>query len=563
MAQSGRLAQPQRRARQRGHDQRPRGDDGDRQARGRGPRAPSLPLGIEGDEQADLTVHGGLSKAVYAYPSEHYAVLADGARAGRRRARGTSRCRPAALGENLTLAGVVESEVFIGDVLRFPGCALAVSEPRFPCFKFNAAMGFKHAAKLMVAERLVRLVPRRCASRARSPPARPSRSSRGRARSASSSCSAPARAGLALARARDARLSPRLSRRQPCRRAQAPRADAGAAPSRHKDKGYRFVDTHAGAGGYSLHGRYAKKKRRVRARHRPALDPRRPAGAARRLRRAGARASIPTACSPSTPARRRSRRCCCARRTSCARSSCTRPSRRSCARPRRRPPRDGLRRRRLRRPARAAAAAVAPRRGADRPELRGQRRLRPRSSPPCARRWRASPKASTSSGIRRSASSRRRSCRAGSRRWRRRAGCTRGSRVQEPDAQGFGLAGSGVFVLNPPHTLHATLAATLPYLVDVLGRYAGANFADRPRRRLTARRQRAGCTATTGASPVTPAAARASGRGTPRTATSACRPAACTACAARRAAAGRRDAPARSPGRRGAAARPATPPGSA
>jgi 23S rRNA (adenine2030-N6)-methyltransferase len=48
--------------------------------------------------------------------------------------------------------------------------------------------------------------------------------------------------------------------------------------------------------------------------------------------------------------------------------------------------------------------------------------------------------------------------------------------VQEPDAQGFGLAGSGVFVLNPPHTLQATLAATLPYLVDVLGRYAGANF---------------------------------------------------------------------------------------
>jgi 23S rRNA (adenine2030-N6)-methyltransferase len=48
--------------------------------------------------------------------------------------------------------------------------------------------------------------------------------------------------------------------------------------------------------------------------------------------------------------------------------------------------------------------------------------------------------------------------------------------VQEPDAQGFGLAGSGVFVLNPPHTLHATMAATLPYLVEVLGRYPGANF---------------------------------------------------------------------------------------
>jgi MOSC domain-containing protein YiiM len=57
---------------------------------------------------------------------------------------------PGALGENLTLAGVVESDVFIGDVLRFPNCALAVSGPRFPCFKFNAAMGFAHAAKLMV-----------------------------------------------------------------------------------------------------------------------------------------------------------------------------------------------------------------------------------------------------------------------------------------------------------------------------------------------------------------------------------------------------------------------------
>jgi 23S rRNA (adenine2030-N6)-methyltransferase len=48
--------------------------------------------------------------------------------------------------------------------------------------------------------------------------------------------------------------------------------------------------------------------------------------------------------------------------------------------------------------------------------------------------------------------------------------------VQEPDARGFGLAGSGVFVLNPPHLLQATLAAILPYLVDVLGQFAGANF---------------------------------------------------------------------------------------
>jgi len=108
-----------------------------------------LPLGIEGDEQADLAVHGGPSKAVYAYPSEHYAFWQT-VRAQAGIALWNEPMPPGSLGENLTVAGVVESEVFIGDVLRFPGCALAVSEPRYPCFKFNAAMGFKHAGKLMV-----------------------------------------------------------------------------------------------------------------------------------------------------------------------------------------------------------------------------------------------------------------------------------------------------------------------------------------------------------------------------------------------------------------------------
>jgi len=105
-------------------------------------------LGIEGDEQADLTVHGGPSKAVYAYPSEHYPFWQT-VRAQAGVAPWDEALAPGALGENLTLAGVVESEVFIGDVLNFPNCALAVSGPRYPCFKFNAAMGFKHAAKLM------------------------------------------------------------------------------------------------------------------------------------------------------------------------------------------------------------------------------------------------------------------------------------------------------------------------------------------------------------------------------------------------------------------------------
>ncbi|HEX2540671.1 MAG TPA: MOSC domain-containing protein [Caldimonas sp.] len=107
-----------------------------------------LPLGIEGDEQADLSVHGGPGKAVYAYPGEHYGFWQT-VRAQAGVALWDEPLPPGSLGENLTLEGVLESGLWIGDVLRFPDCALAVSEPRFPCFKFNAAMGFKHAGKLM------------------------------------------------------------------------------------------------------------------------------------------------------------------------------------------------------------------------------------------------------------------------------------------------------------------------------------------------------------------------------------------------------------------------------
>jgi 23S rRNA (adenine2030-N6)-methyltransferase len=48
--------------------------------------------------------------------------------------------------------------------------------------------------------------------------------------------------------------------------------------------------------------------------------------------------------------------------------------------------------------------------------------------------------------------------------------------VQQPDAQGFGLAGSGMFILNPPYTLHAQLLEVLPWLTEVLGQYDGANY---------------------------------------------------------------------------------------
>ncbi len=108
------------------------------------------PRGLAEDEQADLAVHGGLSKGLYAYPSEHFpfwqTVRAQAGAAG-----WAEPLAPGTMGENLTLAGLLENQVWIGDVLRFPNCSLAVSEPRFPCFKFNAAMGFKQAAAMMNA----------------------------------------------------------------------------------------------------------------------------------------------------------------------------------------------------------------------------------------------------------------------------------------------------------------------------------------------------------------------------------------------------------------------------
>ena len=108
------------------------------------------PLGIEGDEQADLTVHGGPGKAVYAYPSEHYPFW-ETVRAQLGVAAWCDSLPCGAFGENLTLAGLLEADVWIGDVLRFPDCMLGVSGPRYPCFKLNAVLGFEQASKAMVA----------------------------------------------------------------------------------------------------------------------------------------------------------------------------------------------------------------------------------------------------------------------------------------------------------------------------------------------------------------------------------------------------------------------------
>jgi MOSC domain-containing protein YiiM len=107
------------------------------------------PLGLDGDEQADLSVHGGLSKAVYAYPSEHLPFWQT-VRAQASVSLWDEPVPAGLMGENLTLEGLTEDQLWIGDRLLLPGCVLAVSEPRFPCFKFNAAMGFVQASKLMV-----------------------------------------------------------------------------------------------------------------------------------------------------------------------------------------------------------------------------------------------------------------------------------------------------------------------------------------------------------------------------------------------------------------------------
>jgi len=102
------------------------------------------PLGLEGDVQADLTVHGGLDKAVYAYPREHYntweALL------------GESALPPGSFGENLTTEGLTESQVFIGDVFRVGETLLQVTQPRSPCFKLQIRFGRPDAVALFVKQ---------------------------------------------------------------------------------------------------------------------------------------------------------------------------------------------------------------------------------------------------------------------------------------------------------------------------------------------------------------------------------------------------------------------------
>jgi MOSC domain-containing protein YiiM len=86
-------------------------------------------LNLDGDRQADLSVHGGPEKAVYAYPTEHYAFW-------REELPGIP-LPWGVFGENLSIEGFREAEIRVGDVLRIGTTELVVTQPRMPCYKLN------------------------------------------------------------------------------------------------------------------------------------------------------------------------------------------------------------------------------------------------------------------------------------------------------------------------------------------------------------------------------------------------------------------------------------------
>lgn len=90
-------------------------------------------LNLDGDQQSDLSVHGGVDKAVYVYPSEHYGSW--------RRELPEMELPWGAFGENLTSEGLLEENVRIGDRLRIGSAEFVVTQPRMPCFKLGIRFG--------------------------------------------------------------------------------------------------------------------------------------------------------------------------------------------------------------------------------------------------------------------------------------------------------------------------------------------------------------------------------------------------------------------------------------
>jgi MOSC domain-containing protein YiiM len=87
-------------------------------------------VNLEGDDQADRTVHGGTGKTIYVYPSEHYPYW--------RKELERRSLDWGAFGENLTTSGWLESTAHLGDVVRIGTATLEITQPRRPCYKLNA-----------------------------------------------------------------------------------------------------------------------------------------------------------------------------------------------------------------------------------------------------------------------------------------------------------------------------------------------------------------------------------------------------------------------------------------
>ncbi len=99
--------------------------------------------GIEGDRQADLSVHGGLDKAVYAYSYKHYAHWSKLLKKDFSKNYGL-------IGENLTIDNFDERKIFIGDEFRISKVVLKITQPRIPCYKITIKMNEKNFMKYFI-----------------------------------------------------------------------------------------------------------------------------------------------------------------------------------------------------------------------------------------------------------------------------------------------------------------------------------------------------------------------------------------------------------------------------
>ncbi|HEY3039822.1 MAG TPA: MOSC domain-containing protein [Pyrinomonadaceae bacterium] len=102
-------------------------------------------LNLDGDRQADLSVHGGISKAVYAYPAEHYEFW--------KKELPDMQLPYGMFGENLTTEGLLEDGVNVGDRFRIGEAELMVTEPRMPCYKLGIKFGRSDILRRFLASR--------------------------------------------------------------------------------------------------------------------------------------------------------------------------------------------------------------------------------------------------------------------------------------------------------------------------------------------------------------------------------------------------------------------------